>query len=77
MSVGGVSFTLDIAGQEQNTMECNCWVSLRPAEEAYGIRYGAHATTCPVFRESGDPVDRAYDTALRNEHQCQHCGEVK
>jgi len=43
---------------------CTCWVRTLPPEEAFAIRYSAHSVTCPVYRPSADPVDRAQDDAL-------------
>ena len=48
-------------------MECNCYVKDLPAAERFGIRYGAHEPTCPVYRESLDPVDRKHDEAIRQQ----------
>ena len=50
-------------------MECNCYVNDLPAAERFGIRYGAHQTDCPVYRESLDPVDRKHDEGIRQNHQ--------
>jgi len=40
---------------------CTCWVSRADEETQFCARYGAHSRSCPVFRESGDPVDREWD----------------
>jgi hypothetical protein len=46
---------------------CHCWVSRAnvSAVTRFGLRYGAHSTTCPRYHESLDPVDRLYDNDLR------------
>ncbi len=46
-------------------MNCNCYVKHYLPEIQFGIRYGQHATNCPIFRESLDPVDRANDAEYR------------
>jgi hypothetical protein len=64
-------------------MECNCYVKDLPAAERFGIRYGAHQTDCPVYRESLDPVDRKHDEAIRQQAKdgrvhsggCPWCGQ--
>lgn len=48
---------------------CTCWVDRASDELRYQIRYGAHAKTCPTYRESGDAVDRQYDNLARLEGQ--------
>jgi len=45
--------------------DCNCWVKQRPAEEQFGLRWGAHSLSCPMHRMSKDPVDREKDQANR------------
>lgn len=49
-------------------MTCNCWVADQHAADRFCIRYGAHAYTCPTYRESLDPVDRQHDEELRDYH---------
>ena len=52
---------------DTQTQVCNCWVA-HPGiseETRFGLRWGAHSKSCPTFRESLDPVDRAYDNDLR------------
>jgi len=44
---------------------CECWVSRAPRSVQFRTRYGAHDTHCPLYRESGDPVDRAHDKEMR------------
>jgi len=47
-------------------MTCRCYVALLPPQERFSLRYGAHEESCPNWRESRDPVDRAADEAYRN-----------
>jgi len=47
-------------------MECNCYVKNLPAHARFGLRWGAHERTCPVYRESRDPVDRVKDEITRS-----------
>ena len=72
--------TTDAAGRV-----CVCYVSQQTPEVRYSLRYGAHDPLCPVYRESGDPVDRAEDAEYRRdylgvypEHRmltaCEYCG---
>jgi len=44
---------------------CTCWVKDTSEVTQFQIRRGAHAPDCPEYRESLDPVDRAYDRDLR------------
>lgn len=44
---------------------CRCYVRDLPPEESFAIRDGAHAVDCPVYRPSGDPVDRVKDAHIR------------
>jgi hypothetical protein len=46
-------------------MECNCYVGRLVASDRFAVRWGAHDRTCPVFRESRDPVDRVKDAITR------------
>ena len=48
---------------------CDCWVSERTEEEQFGIRFGAHNPTCPMFRPSLDPVDAVHDAELRRYYE--------
>ena len=45
---------------------CNCWVSRESLEVQFSLRYGAHGITCPLYRESLDPVDRLHDAQERD-----------
>lgn len=44
---------------------CDCYVATLSPEDRFGLRYGAHALECPIYRVSGDPVDRAKDERIR------------
>ena len=44
---------------------CQCYVKTLGAEAMLSLRYGAHSLSCPVYRESRDPVDRLNDDATR------------
>lgn len=44
---------------------CDCWVAQETAEEAFGIRYGAHFPQCPKYSPSLDPVKMVADAELR------------
>ncbi len=46
-------------------MTCNCYVSTLAPHAQFTLRYGSHETTCPVYRESKDPVDRKQDEEYR------------
>jgi len=47
------------------TIACNCYVAALPDIDRFTLRYGAHGLDCPVYRESGDPVDRLKDEETR------------
>ena len=44
---------------------CNCYVNKLSQFAQFSIRRGAHATGCPEYRESRDPVDRMNDADIR------------
>ena len=46
-------------------MECNCYVSRLSELDRFALRRGAHEPSCPVYRESLDPVDRVRDAITR------------
>ena len=46
-------------------MHCNCYVKGLPEYDRFVIRYGAHSLDCPVYRESGDILDRQRDIEIR------------
>lgn len=45
---------------------CNCYVANLDNVNRFTLRYGAHSLSCPVYRESRDPLDKFNDTAARN-----------
>jgi hypothetical protein len=47
-------------------MECDCYVSRLSELDRFVLRRGAHDRTCPVYRESRDPVDRVKDEITRS-----------
>ena len=47
---------------------CNCYVMYLGPEAQFCLRFGAHALSCPVYRESGDPVDKRADELIRIVH---------
>ena len=49
-------------------MRCDCYVRLLSAEARFSLHYGAHSPTCPRYRVSLDPVDRANDEDFREKH---------
>ena len=44
---------------------CTCWVRGCSEIERFGIRRGAHSTTCPIYRPSRDPADATSDKHVR------------
>ena len=48
-------------------MECKCYVRFLDEVTRFGLHYGAHNPSCPQYRESLDPVDRANDDDYRRE----------
>ena len=47
-------------------MQCDCYVRNLSEEVRFGLHYGAHSSTCPRYRVSLDPVDRANDEEFRD-----------
>ena len=47
-------------------MTCNCYVSKLSDARRFGLRYGAHALSCPTYRKSGDEVDQQHDRDVRD-----------
>ncbi len=45
--------------------DCNCWVASEDKEAWFIARRGVHNVTCPIYRKSGDPVDRKHDERIR------------
>lgn len=54
--------------------DCSCWVRLRPDEERFAIRFGAHNPGCLVFRPSFDPVDNIHDAEIRLRYEMPRPG---
>ena len=52
----------------RNGKTCNCYVGHLAEIDQMELRYGAHLPKCPVYRESGDPVDRENDHRVRIEY---------
>ncbi len=48
-----------------HNLACQCYVRGLEPEERFALRWGAHERFCPLFHESGDPVDRAADNETR------------
>ena len=48
--------------------DCDCYVRLLSEETRFSLHYGAHSPTCPRYRVSLDPVDRANDEEFREKH---------
>ncbi len=46
-------------------MTCNCYVS-KLSDARRWMMYGAHALSCPAYRESRDPVNRRFDRDMRD-----------
>ena len=45
---------------------CTCPARRLPAEVQFGMRFGAHALTCPAYRRSRDPLDADHDAQTRH-----------
>ncbi len=52
-----------------NLINCRCYVLDRPLLEALTLHWGAHATDCPVYQVSRDPVDRLADESYRRRYE--------
>jgi hypothetical protein len=50
-------------------MDCNCYVKRLGAEALFTLHYGAHNPRCPVYRASGDEVDRKWDDIFRAKNE--------
>ncbi len=46
-------------------MGCQCYLQTLSPLDQFTLRWGAHATNCPAYRESLDPVDRIKDHEVR------------
>ncbi len=58
--------------RDTRTLACNCWVQDLLPEEGFGLRWGAHGASCPLYRTSVDPVDRAADFERRDQGWGEH-----
>jgi hypothetical protein len=62
----------------QNT-GCNCYVATLDPATKFVLRWGAHNPACPVYRESGDYLDKIRDGEARARlepgYQCAHLAE--
>ena len=58
---------------------CTCYVQTLDPAAKFGTRWGAHNPTCPVYRESGDYLDKIRDgehrALLDPAYQCVHYGD--
>ena len=49
----------------QYSPSCACYVATLEPIHQFTLRYGAHDTSCPVYRMSRDPVDNMKDEMAR------------
>ena len=58
---------------------CTCYVQTLDPAAKFGTRWGAHNPACPVYRESGDYLDKIRDdehrALLDPAYQCAHYGD--
>jgi len=47
---------------------CRCYVAALDYLTRFGLRRGAHAQDCPIYRPSRDPVDAAQDQKTRTHY---------
>ena len=47
---------------------CRCYAAALDQLTRFGLRRGAHALDCPVYRPSLDPVDAAQDQKTRTHY---------
>ena len=47
---------------------CRCYAAALDPEDRFGLRRGAHALDCPIYRPSLDPVDAAQDQKTRTHY---------
>jgi hypothetical protein len=64
-SMDAVTDALSDRIREEGTVNCNCYVGRLGAEALFTLRHGAHNPSCPTYRVSKDPVDRANDEDTR------------
>jgi hypothetical protein len=48
--------------------ECRCYAAALDQLTRFGLRRGAHALDCPIYRPSLDPVDAANDQETRDHY---------
>lgn len=54
--------------EELKKLGCNCYVAHLKHDKQFTLRWGAHETTCPVYRPSLDPVNQKQDDEIRERH---------
>jgi hypothetical protein len=58
---------------------CACYVQTLDPGTQFVLRWGAHNPACPIYRESGDYLDKMRDSEARAKldpkYQCDHQGE--
>ena len=62
--------------------KCTCYVKGLPPVVQFGLHFGAHSIGCPVYRVSGDIVDKQKDIEFREAHEgsllpCVHCARAQ
>jgi hypothetical protein len=62
--------------------KCTCYVQELPPVVQFGLHFGAHNVGCPVYRVSGDIVDKQKDIEFREAHEgsllpCVHCARAQ
>lgn len=53
--------------EDKRSRLCSCYVRHLREGIRFGLHYGVHNPTCPVYRVSRDPVDCVNDAAFREE----------
>lgn len=68
-----------LSPEQAFSARCACYVRRLPPKQAFSLRLGAHALSCPVYRESHDPADAAHDAEARYHltgvGNCPYCEE--
>ena len=58
---------------------CACYVQTLDPAAKFSTRYGAHNPACPIYRESGDYLDKMRDSEARAKldpaYKCAHYGD--
>ena len=62
--------------------KCTCYVQDLPPVVQFGLHFGAHSLSCPIYRVSRDPVDAQKDIEFRVAHvgsllPCVHCARAQ